>query len=691
MRTNFTEPAWYQLPFIRICLALITGILLGNSFVLVVWVLKIIVVISAIALLLFNVLPTKKKFQYQWVAGIFIHALFFTIGCLLIGFHQPKKIVALQTPLKVTMLEPITLTPKYAKTLGLTQNGKIILYFQLSNKQNNERNNQESHQVQLIQPGTQLIIRKLPDTITATSNPGGFNFKTYSAAQKIYYQCFLQPTDFIITGNQPITWHKQQIENMKAFVLKTINQYIPGNQTAAVAEALLIGYKKNVDKELLQSYSSTGVIHIIAISGLHLGMIYGLLLFLLKPFKSIRYFHWIKPIVLLLVIWLFTLLTGAAPSILRSAVMFSFIILAELQNRTSPIYNSLAASASCVLLFNPLLLWDIGFQLSYAAVASIASFSTPIRKLVYIKNKLLLFCWELSAVTIAAQILTLPLLLFYFHQFPNLFLLTNFIAVPLSGFILYAEIALIVFTPIPLLASLIGKFTGILIYWMNQIIENAAQIPFAVTHFIQINLWQTICLYGCIIAISHWLFKRNKPSFLIGLFFYGAFTCIDAYDLFTAMHQQKLIVYYLPKTTAIDLIEGCHHTYLGNPIVYNHPLWINNYIHPTRTLYRAARPMNNPIKPQAFQLLVGATKKVLILHSQYILPQKPYPDSVDAVIITGNGPIHISEINQLVKTNQLVFDCSNAMWKIHQWKKEAEHLHLRHHSVPEQGAFEYNL
>ncbi|KAF0243080.1 MAG: competence protein [Chitinophagaceae bacterium] len=703
MRTQFKEQAWYQLPFIRICLALIAGILLGDIFLFSTIVVAYTMLFAAIALLLFNVLPTKKKYSYQWLAGLLIHLLFTAIGILLIEIHQPKKIAQLQAPLLVRVLEPITYTPKTAKTLGLTQNGKIILYFRrsnqpdngtvnkLSNEAGNKLANQSSNQIQFIQPGTQLILRKAPDTITATSNPGGFNFKQYAAAQKIYYQTYLQPNDFIIVGKESLGWRYQFIETIKTYVLKTLNQYIAGNQTAAVAEALLIGYKKNLDKELLQAYSSTGVVHIIAISGLHLGMIYGLLLFLMKPFKRIRYFHWIKPIVLLVVIWIFTLLTGASPSILRSAVMFTFIILGEQQGRTAPIYNSLAASAACVLLYNPLLLWDIGFQLSYAAVASIASFSIPITKQLYIQNKLLRTCWELSAVTMAAQILTLPLLLFYFHQFPNLFLFTNFIAVPLSGIILYAEIILVTVAPIHSLATLAGKITGILIQWMNQLIENASHIPFAVTHFIQINLFQTICLYCCIIAISHWLFKKKTSSLLIGIFCFGLFTCMDAISKISAAHQQKLIVYYLPKTTAIDLFEGQTHHYLGNPTVYNNPLWVNNYLNPTRTKYRAAIPNEKPIQLQAPQLLVGAAKKVFILRSSKNLPLQPYPDSVHAVVITGNPSIHMSEIVQVVKTNQLVFDCSNAMWKIERWKKEAEHLHLRHHSVPQEGAFVFDL
>jgi competence protein ComEC len=200
-----------------------------------------------------------------------------------------------------------------------------------------------------------------------------------------------------------------------------------------VAEALLIGYRDDLDKDLVRAYSNTGVVHIIAISGLHLGMIYGLMLLLLKPFRKYKWMRWAKPLLILLVLWGFSLLAGAAASILRSVVMFSFIVIGESLGRKTNIYNTLAASAFCLLVYNPYFFWDVGFQLSYTAVLSIVLFMKPVYQWLYFKNKLLNAIWQLNAITLAAQVLTLPVILYYFHQFPNLFLFTNFVAVPLIG------------------------------------------------------------------------------------------------------------------------------------------------------------------------------------------------------------------------------------------------------------------
>ena len=193
---------------------------------------------------------------------------------------------------------------------------------------------------------------------------------------------------------------------------------IKGDKELGLAEALLIGYKDDLDKTLVQSYTNTGVVHIIAISGLHLGLIYWLLVQLLKPLQRRKYMKWLRPVIIILGLWLFSLLAGAQPSILRSAVMFTCIVIGETIAKKTSIYNSLALSAFGLLCWNPYWLWDVGFQLSYSAVLSIIIFMRPVYNLLYVKNKILDFFWKINAVTIAAQILTLPLSIYHFHQFP---------------------------------------------------------------------------------------------------------------------------------------------------------------------------------------------------------------------------------------------------------------------------------
>ncbi len=679
MQMVFNPLPWYKNPFIRITLALISGIVIAQYFPLPTWLVLACTSIAVLVFIGFSFLSTVQKFAWQWLAGASIHCIFIGLGFGIMYQHISTQLIRPNKPYTITIEDPLTPANKSLKTIGSSAFGNILVYFR-----------KDAAALQ-IQPGHQLLVFQIPETISAAGNPGGFNFNKYAASQQLYCQVYLKQNDYRISGKTIVPIRKSFLTQLQSYILWVLQQYIEGDKEKGVAEALLIGYKNNLNKELLQAYSSTGVVHIIAISGLHLGMIYGLLLLLFKPLKNKRYIKWLQPICIISVLWIFTFLTGAAPSILRSAIMFTFIVLGEQQKRTAPIYNSLAASAFCILIFNPLQLWDIGFQLSYAAVISIAAFSIPITKLLYVKNKLLYSCWQLSAVTIAAQICTLPLMLYYFHQFPNLFVFSNFIAIPLSGIILYAEIFLLAVSPIPIIATVVGKITSFLLLLMNTIIENTAKIPFAITEYIQINCFQTICLYIVIGCMTIGLMKK------IRIYIYAAFAVIfliltiQTINNIQAAYQHKLMVYYMPKKSAIDIFEGRSHRFIGDPSIYHQPLLIKIYIDPTRTLFRAANtsPQTKTIIRPPF--ILSAHKKILVINPTLNLNNMNGVYSVDVVIISGNPSITIHQLLQVVTFQTIVFDCSNPLWKIEQWKKESNDLNLHHHSIPHLGAFEMNL
>jgi len=302
----------------------------------------------------------------------------------------------------------------------------------------------------------------------------------------------------------------QLIYLLRNNALQTIKKYIPQQESQGIAEALLIGYQDDVDKELLQSYSNTGVVHIIAISGLHISMVYALLVKFFIPFKRKKFIStWVQPFFILLAIWLFTLVAGAAASIVRAAVMFSFITIAQLLLKKHSIFNTLAASAFCMLVYNPFVLWDVGFQLSYAAVCSIIIFQKPLYHLLYFRNKIADTLWKLNTVTLSAQLLTLPFILFYFHQFPNYLFIANLIAVPLSGFILYGEITLMALAWFPPLAKITGIAMSYLIHVMNACIHFIEKLPFATTQNIAFDLPQALLLTAFIIALAFLVFCRK--------------------------------------------------------------------------------------------------------------------------------------------------------------------------------------
>jgi competence protein ComEC len=405
----------------------------------------------------------------------------------------------------------------------------------------------------------------------------------------------------------------------------------------------------------MKAYSNTGVIHVIAISGLHLGLIYGLLLsiFSWMPDSTIK--KWTAPPIMLFVLWGFALVTGAGPSIVRAAVMFSFIIIATMVKQNSSILNALAASAFFLLLLHPFYLWDIGFQLSYAAVLSIVLYQKIIFDSLYFNYKWIQACWQLNALTLSAQILTLPLVVYHFHQFPNYFLFSNFIVVPLSSIILYGCLLLLPFGSVAFIGKALSVATSLLITSMNWIIQKMNALPYATTSHLEINTVQVVLFFILIFCFTLFIqTKKNRWCFfsLIALLFA---CCIHSYHHTKAAGQTTLTVWFVPKTTKITTRYG-----LG---------------------------AEQPLKASSHAFCIGHTRFLQIGQTVQLNNSLRELPKVDILLISNQSKSPIALLAKQFKGSLYVFDSSIPLWKMESWKKEAEGLHLRHHFVSQQGAF----
>lgn len=680
-------------PSARLLAAVIAGILLQWYARLSLTTIIITSVIDIALAVSFSFLPRYLTFRMQWLRGIWVLLLFTAAGALLtyfnniqhrsdwFGNHYTKGTIVI-----ATIDEPLVTKPNSYKAIArvtavqnnhLVQDasGNILVYFK---KDSTIANN--------IGYGTRIAFSRQAKPIQNNGNPGGFDYERYLLFQDITSQVYLQAGDYVLLPQKDVSSFQVFLQKARTYVIKTLQTYIPGKSEQAVAEALLIGYRNDLDKQLLQSYSNTGVVHIIAISGLHLGMIYGVLLFLFAPFKSRRWYRFVMPLTVLIVLWLFTLIAGAVPSITRSAVMFSFIVLGECLRRKGNIYNTLAVSALCLLIYNPFYLWDVGFQLSYAAVLSIVVFIKPIYNLLYFENKILNKIWLLMATNIAAQVFTVPLVLFYFHQFPLLFLITNLVVVPLSTVILFIGVLLLAIGGWTWMATIGGKLAYCLLWFMNSFIQHIEKLPFASWQNIKTDVLQAIILYILILLLVAWVLTKNIKLLVCALAALLLFTVDAAIDVYITKQQQKLVVYNIPKSTAIDIIQGNTAKALLSAAIVQDASVQNFYLQPTRLLLRTTPRQSNLLGANNYLLHVG-NKSILVVGKS--LPgaslQRKLP--ADAVIITGNPQLYMSQVSALVTTPIIVFDNSNPAWKIERWKKDCKSLHLRFHCVAQEGAF----
>ncbi|MEP7319244.1 MAG: ComEC/Rec2 family competence protein [Panacibacter sp.] len=681
-------------PFIRLLIPLVAGIISEWYWPIPINFLLLFACFAVIALILFFFLPFVKQFSLRWLRGCFLMILPFLFGAISIYTndirHKPGWVGNYYKPgdsIMVTLEEPLTEKTNSYKALasvnGITQNGewknsagKILVYF-------------KKDSLPALGYGSKLLVHKTLQPIVNSGNPGAFDYNRYCLFQDISAQVFLKQNEYTVLPGENTNWLWQQLFAIRDATIKTLQQYIPGQKEQGVAEALLIGYRNDLDKDLVQAYSNTGVVHIIAISGLHLGMIYGLMLLIFSYFKRYQLIKWVRPVVILFVLWTFTLIAGAVPSILRSAVMFTFIVIGEAAGRRTNMYNTLAASAFCMLIYNPFMLWDVGFLLSYAAVASIAAFMKPVNNWFYFKNKLLSKIWSLTSVTISAQVFTIPIVIYYFHQFPNLFLITNFIAVPLSGLILYGEILLLLLSFFEVIAKFIGLLLGYMVKGMDMFIEYINSLSFAVWNNLQLTVLQTWMLYGCILFICVWLLQKSTKAFVVSISFLTLFIALLTTDILQRINQQKMIVYNVPKQSAIDIIQGNTYQFTGDSILLHDGFLRNFHLKPGRILYQV-KPGSNAAIVQNNIIQINHTS-LLLLNNSFQLQPLENKIPVDIIVVSGNPKIYISELQQAFTFKQLVFDSSNPLWKTELWKKDCENLHLRFHSTAQQGAFVLDL
>ncbi len=517
-------PFWIATPFLRLLFPFAAGIVCGYYLSPPAWVGWIWIGLPIVFLFVVARLSVRLQFALSAFRGLAIQLLVTSLGSFITAAQNPRQVISIidqaRTQNSVYLLR-LNETPVEKKASWKAEASilsvspgvglqppvlKVLLYFRKPVADNLVM----MPKFHLPHEGEMIVVTRRLGPITNPPGLGSFDYKKYCALQHIHYQVFLGPGEYISTGEGQASQLNKILDLVRNRVLNLLRLYIPGKREAGLAEALLIGYKGDLDKTLVQSYSLTGVVHIIAISGLHLGLIYALLRRLTLGLDKRLTGRVCRALLILGCLWAFSIMAGSSPSVLRSAVMFSFLVTGEILHRKSMVLNSLAASAFVLLWYEPYWLWDIGFQLSYTALAGIILFNKPIYQLIRPRSKILDEIWKLNAVTLSAQLLTTPISIYHFHQFPLLFLFTNFVAVPLSSIILGGEILLCLISIVPWLAKLIGQMLGLLISWMNSIIEYSGELPFSTLKNIPLAAHQVLIVYAMITLLALWLLHRDK-------------------------------------------------------------------------------------------------------------------------------------------------------------------------------------
>lgn len=703
-----------QLPLLRLLIPFIIGILFevyvhGNLFVTTTF--------FSILFLSFILLSFIKKlnsnYSLRWLFGLHIYSLFFVLGIIvtLLKKDSPQPLNNIKNQLIIgEITDPPVKKDKIVKCIlevkgvksnekWITIDGKTILFLEKDSLS------------EILNVGDFISFQPDFKDIPEPKNPNEFDYKKYLSFHLIHQQAFLKANNWALLSQTNETDIFVFADKLRRKMISILNQSGLTDNELGVASALILGYKNNIEAQLKSSYSSAGAMHILAVSGLHVGIIFMLFNAVFHFFEKIKYGLVIKGILLLLILWLYALITGLSPSVLRSASMFSIVAIGEVFNRKTNFFNKLSASALLLLLFNPLLIFDVGFQLSYIAVAGIVLMQNWLNSFYEPETWLSKYIWDLITVSLAAQLATFPLGLYYFHQFPNYFLLSNLLVIPLAFFILVIGLTTLAAGFIlPKLSIVFGFCLKWLVFTLNNVVTIIDELPFSVTENIKFPITYTVLVYliitSIILLIAYRKFYYFLAFSLMSLFLISLIG-IDKYKL---INQKKLIIYNIPKHTAINFIDGDDNILIADENLFktNNKLqfhlqnnWIDKGVEMEKiiNLEQLKRKflISNIYKIDNKHLFTKSNffqyynYRIAIIDESIKVFNPTKKINVDYLIWTKNCKIPLNKINEMFLFKTLIIDSSNSSYINDKLTQSANKKNITYWSIPDKGAFVLDL
>lgn len=707
---------FHRAPFVRLLLPFLIGIVCAiywDSPTMIGFYFTVAAFLILVGLLLLK--PVVTGFKLRWVFGTILAICLFLIGFQLTNTHTDKhhprhfsKLLdgpglivgeVAEQPQAKTKTIKIILKVLAIRDLDewVTSHGQAIVYFELDSLSS------------AIRAGDRILVEPAFKEVAAPQNPAEFDYRKYLSFHLVYEQAYIKSSYWVNLETQRTFALLDEAADVRTALIGLLSRQLDGDQLD-VASALVLGYKDKLDAELKRSYSNAGAMHVLAVSGLHVGIIFLVftqMLSFLGRWKAARY---IRAALLVGLLWSYALLTGMSPSVMRAATMFTFIIVGQSLERQPNIYNSIAASAFVMLLINPFLIMDVGFQLSYLAVIGIVYMQPRIYKSIYLRFWLLDKMWALVAVSLAAQIATFPISLYYFHQFPNYFLLSNFLVIPAATLILYLGLLLFVISPIDTASEFIGWLLSWCIRGLNVGVEWIEQLPYSVTSGISISLTECILIYFSIVSMLYFLQKRRPLAMQLGFTSLIVFTAFQSAEAFQHSDQKKFIVYNIRKTSAYNFIDGSDNILFCSLKRENHKQALEYHVQnhwfdlglkgekylelgklgqrfKLSNLYKISN-LNLFLKQHFLQFY---DVRILVVNKQFELSDTDRPLALDYIIVADNVKISVAKLAEVFTFQTLIIDGSNSNYRMEQWQAESEELGIEVHAVAQDGAFLLDL
>jgi competence protein ComEC len=504
-------------------------------------------------------------------------------------------------------------------------------------------------------------------------NPGNFDYAKYLEKQQVYAQIYTDSTNIYFGEIEKTIGYYTY--NLRKKILENLRESGFNETELSVLHALILGQQQDISPEILQDYRFAGAVHILSVSGLHVAYIYAFLSFLLLFFPNNKTGKVVKLILLLLSLWGFAFLAGMAPAIVRAVVMFSFVSVGKFLQRNTNIFHTLLASSVIILLWKPSFLFDVGFQLSYVALFFIlwvhpifTSFWKP-------KNKIKKYFLEILTVSFAAQIGTFPLSMYYFHQFPSLFFVTNLLILPILSIVMIYGVVITILAAFDITNFYLSKILEYGILIINEIIGFVAEFEPFVLQDVSFNMGMLIAYYLLVFSFFIWL---KTPKYQNLKWVLASVLVVQSVYIVTEIqtkNSSEWIVFNQSKSTLLAERKGNAMTFFSNDSILNKYLSenyvVDNFIEKTEK-----EPIRN--------VYYFEGKTILVIDDFSVYPKGLRPD---IVLLRQSPKINLERLFQEHLPETVIGDASNYKSYIELWRKSCELHQIDFHSTYEKGYF----
>lgn len=694
---------WNSYPFIRLSIVLIAGIF-SFDFTQSLWdywlnIIVILILLFSISLLVSSFVG---HYQFRIVNGIIALSIIFLIAGELVKrkYHDYPKdhygnVVEPLGGFSGTITSPASERTNYFRyefeLRSAVRNDSIfpisgIIHLYVRKDSTYEKN---------FKYGDQLIVSGKLFPVSPPGNPHEFNFQQYLSYQKIYAHAFVKRTEIKKAGNKPPNRIFQYAYNIQGEASKIIDEHISQPRENGIAKALLLGIKDHLDNEIKKSYSAAGAMHVLAVSGLHVGIVFMFIHFLLGKMKKTQLGRILFGLIAIIFIWIYAVITGLSPSVLRAATMFSIVALGEINSVKGNIYNSLGLAAFILLLFDPYLIYSVGFQLSFSAVFGIVYLQKKIYRLVEFNHWLFDKAWAITCVSIAAQMATFPLTAFYFHQFPTYFLVSNLVVIPAATLMLVGGLLMLLIDPIVYsLSDFIGYLLSKLIWIVNESVSLVQSLPNSLIEWIYLDLTGLVLTYCIVIFLIWGLHHKSFKTLLIGVTVFFGFLTAKFFGHYHQSQEERIVIYEVKHQLAIDHIKG-HKSTLFVDAVEDLEL-LAFQINPNRMalgldpISKSIQSINQSnqftIEPPFTYGIIDDIKMLFIDSTTFNFDFNKQI-ATDILIIENGSVKSLEWLQQNFQFKHLIIGNKNSRFFNEKMKEQAMDQNVRIHSLIDEGAF----